>query len=249
MSAGAGYAMGAQAAGGTTEALLGLLGANQDAKGVFDAWMAELKKQGGYAAQAQALMGPAIQHAGSAAALQDMHAAAANRMQQYASIGQVPLSVTPSYNPYQARDTSYLGLLGGQRANLESYGDWLHQAKIENMQTQRGLDVLSNFSAGQLRNVYPYTVYEAQHAGDTARLAGALIGTTSDVAGAGMMLSSMNQQPSFSTMYPGPTQQQIINTGYTNPVYNPGQLATPLPYTPAQSAFDAFDYTQPLNYY
>src|SRR4029077_12996127 len=131
-----------------------------------DAYAEELHRQGRYQRQASDVFNTQLAGAGSAGAAPQMAAAYGDRLGNYQSIGATPLGVTP---PYQrgagARDAATVNMMGSDRANLNKYADWLFNQKLQNLKTGRKLDEITNFASGTSR-VFPYRMYDAQHACD-----------------------------------------------------------------------------------
>jgi len=189
---------------------------------LFDKWAMqkafenEQRLQQGY--QTEALQGPVargLRQSTPERAQWMMRQGARDRTQEYDKMGQIPLgggfSAQSNYNP--SADKAYTDMLGGTRANLGSYSDWSFQQAINNLRNQQSLNQISNFAGGQARNVYPLSMYQAQHKYDWLTALGQMIS-----AAGGTAATFANQPPPQGVQQYG----QQIGPSQAGPIYSGG---------------------------
>jgi len=172
---------------------------------------------------------------GSQGAQAQLGQAFQDRTKAYGAVDAVPLSVKDK--GMSPRDAARSALMGRQRANLMKYGDWQFGQKMGNLKTGRQLDQITNFAGGESR-VFPYRMYDAQHAWDVLAEIGSSISAASSGA-AGVKSAFGSGPPGYGGTFSG--QQQyggygaeggpIDYSGYmNNPMYFDSQ--TPLMINP-----------------
>lgn len=96
-------------------------------------------------------------------------------------------------------------MVGGQRAALGGYQDWLQGQAINQLHTGQDIGQVGNFAAGTAQ-VFPYKMYQAQHSQDELAFWGSLIAS---IGG-----SAANYAQMFGGS--GPNKNQLSRT---NPDY------------------------------
>ncbi len=192
MSTGAGIGIGSSVVGGEMQGWAAVLARQAQAR----AFQNEINKQHQYASQAQGITNTAIGQSTPAAMQTGMQNAVNTRLGAYGNIGQVPLGLGPNsqsqYNPGVA--DAYTKMLGGLRAKNLGYSDWAVQQAIQNLNSQRQLDTISNFAGGQAQNVYPQQLYKAQHSWDDLAMAGQAVSSLGGAAGNYMQFAQQPQR-------------------------------------------------------
>ncbi len=168
--------------------------------------------QRAFADQAGGVLDQRLSTAGAGPAGQQMGQAQQAREGMYRSVNATPLSMqsSPLGQQQNARNSAYTSLLGGQRAKLGSYGDWLQNQWMANQQTGRDLGQVENFAKGSA-SVFPINIYSAQHSMDNLAAIGQAISSIG--GGAANYASLFNSTP-------GGQQSQYSLGG--NPATNPG---------------------------
>lgn len=175
-----------------------------------DAYKEELARQGKYQKQAMDVFGGGLQKAGSAEATKELGDAYGSRLGTYANIDAIPLGFDLKQQRPGPGGAARQAMSESQRANLMKYGDWQFNQKLNNLNTGRALDQIINFAKGT-SGVFPYRMYDAQHAWDVMAEAGAAISSMS--GGAAGVKSAFGGGP--------PTQQ------YGNGFGSPGTYVYP----------------------
>jgi hypothetical protein len=217
MGAGGGSYM--QMAGSVLQSIAAL----SDAIQMREEFQKEAARQGDFRTQALGEVDNRTKIAGIDQTQRDLATGAAGRKQAYSASNTTPLAFG-AHNQGVAsagRDAAYADYLGGTRANLGAYNDWAMQNAIRNLNTQRKMGEIENFAGGTAR-VFPYKMYEAQHAFDDLTAIGQGLSSAggSGFGGQGLVDQAPQQGPVMNRDYAGTT----YGFGYDAPVgtgYNP----------------------------
>jgi len=205
-----------------------------------DAYQQEINKQNQFQQQAMGTFDPSKSSA--AAMMQGVGQGAQGRVRAYNQIGQVPLGPGPSHQIGQPQINlgsadAYTKMLGQSRANLGGYSDWAVQQAINNLNTQRQLDQISNFAGSEAKNIYPLQMYKAQHSLDDLAMVGQAISSIGGGAANYAQLSQApTQAPGYYPVYSGNQMSPAIWSGYGGYGNMPPQGTGYNPYTDQSTA-------------
>lgn len=141
---------------------------------------------------------------GSEPAQREIVAGSQKRQAMYRQAEAVPYDTAGSKQsgPQQKRNQNQQALQGQMQGNLGGYSDWSLNQAIRNIQTQNQLNRISNFAQGEA-GVFPYQMYDAQHAGDSLAFAGQMVssigGAASNMYNAYTMPQGQSQKPNVGT--------------------------------------------------
>jgi len=174
----------------------------------------EMARQAAYQRQGTGAFTQGLMGATPGVVQQQLGQGAQNREQQYARINQAPLGFGMQTTP---RDQANAALLGQGRAQQGAYSDMGLQQMINQLNTQRQLNQISNFAKGTA-GVFPYRMYEAQHSMDDLAMIGAAISSIGGGAANYAQFAQAPQAQQASVAYPGQQQQiQMMNDYYGTP--------------------------------
>lgn len=199
MSAGGGMGMGMGSSmlGG----LLQGIAAEEASRSMFNTYQDAIRQQNKNKQAALGVFNQRVSTADAGTAQQEMQQGQQQRQQDYSVTQNVPLSVTGSGEDakYMMRDLAQANLMGGLKAKLGGYGDWLQQQYLQNQQSARGLGQITNFAQGEA-GVLPYKMYSAQHGWDDLAMVGAAFqGLGGATTNASAQIGLYGSNPGFST--------------------------------------------------
>lgn len=163
---------------------------------------AELLRQRGYQAEADAQFATSLDKSDVETADQQIDTGAAQREAAYANLRNATsgLTTTPARNQpvgeqasgaaarttssVQATNNAWTNLQGAARARLGGYQDWGLQSNIKDRRASQDLGITAT-KARQSANVLPLEMQDAAHAGDGLKAWGQLVGALGAVAGMG----------------------------------------------------------------
>lgn len=185
-----------------------------------DAYANQIGLQQGYSNQALGNFNTNLPQFGADAARQQIGTGATDRLAQYQKTQQVPLS--PTGQKTSGMVPASLNVTNRAAANYGGYGNWLFNEGQNQIGQQRLLNQIVSFAKGQA-NVFPYTMYEAQHSMDALTDFGKAISSLGGSGGApassGSPFGGSSQQSNgndFGVMYNSGTQ---AGTDYIIPSY------------------------------
>lgn len=186
----------------------------------YQTYLNELKRQGVWQGQATDALNQRIGTADAGTAQKEIGQGAANRVAAYNAAGATPLAIptATTMSTSMGADKAYAGLMGQNRAALGGYSDWGLQQAINNINAQRTLRAIEDTAGGYARNVYPYSLYEAQHKWDMLAAAGQFLqmaAPAASMAGAAATQGGQQQVPTYMNQV-GDYGQGFGTTQYQN---------------------------------